>query len=59
MIEPRPNRATLTRAKAAETLADEARAGRLERDAVAAALKAVGSPPAKSSGPAGLSDREA
>lgn len=58
MTEPRPHREGLSQSQAAETLTGEARAGRLDTEAVTAVLKAVGhrSPPIDR--PAGLTDRE-
>ncbi|HEX7297929.1 MAG TPA: HD domain-containing phosphohydrolase [Solirubrobacteraceae bacterium] len=45
MTEPRPHRAALEPARAAEGLRDEARAGRLDGDAVACVLVAAGEAP--------------
>jgi HD-GYP domain-containing protein (c-di-GMP phosphodiesterase class II) len=59
MTEPRPHRAPLSAERAAETLADEARAGRLDTDAVAAVLEAAGHAAPRIARPAGLTDREA
>ena len=59
MTEPRPHRAALAAESAAMTLADEARAGRLDPDAVAAALDAAGQQVPRIERPSGLTDREA
>jgi HD-GYP domain-containing protein (c-di-GMP phosphodiesterase class II) len=59
MREPRPHRFTLPAAAAAATLGDEARAGRLDADAVAAVLEASGQPVPALPRPAGLTEREA
>ena len=59
MTEPRPHRKALSPGQAAETLSQEARAGRLDRDAVAAVLEAAGQPVPRIERPAGLTDREA
>jgi len=58
--EPRPHRAALSPDAAGALLAAEVRAGRLERDAVAAVLGAAGqpAPPLPGARPAGLSERE-
>lgn len=60
MTEPRPHRAALRAEQAADTLSAEARAGRLDRDAVAAVLGAAGhaQPSTPRNNPAGLTDRE-
>jgi HD-GYP domain-containing protein (c-di-GMP phosphodiesterase class II) len=59
MTEPRPHREPLAPEGAAATLADEARAGRLDPDAVAAVVEAAGqrAPPIERA--AGLTEREA
>jgi HD-GYP domain-containing protein (c-di-GMP phosphodiesterase class II) len=59
--EDRPHRPALDDDAAARVLAEEARAGRLDMDAVAAVLAAAGARPPKLRGelPAGLSEREA
>jgi DNA-binding NarL/FixJ family response regulator len=59
MTEPRPHRPPLSPDRAVEQLADDARAGRLDPDAVTAVLAAAGqhSPPIPR--PAGLTEREA
>lgn len=59
MTEPRPHRPAHTPAQAATAVAAEARAGRLDGDAVAAVLEAAGhaAPPVER--PAGLTEREA
>jgi HD-GYP domain-containing protein (c-di-GMP phosphodiesterase class II) len=59
MTEPRPHRAALPVDAAAERLATEARAGRLDGVAVAAVLEAAGRPPPRTTRPAGLTAREA
>ena len=60
MTEARPYRAALPAERAAETVRAEARAGRLDRDAVEAVLAAAGQPaePVRRAHPAGLTDRE-
>src|SRR5262245_4759771 len=61
MTEPRPHRAALTAEQAAEAVRAEARAGRLDRDAVEAVLAAAGQPaaaPERRTHAAGLTDRE-
>jgi len=59
MTEPRPHRDPLPSARAAEVLAEEAGAGRLDPDAVAAVLEAAGQRAPRLKRPAGLTDREA
>jgi HD-GYP domain-containing protein (c-di-GMP phosphodiesterase class II) len=59
MIEPRPHRGPLPPERAAQTLADEAGAGRLDSDAVTAVVEAAGYAPPRLERPAGLSEREA
>ena len=59
MTEPRPHRAPLAPEKAAEALAREAGAGRLDPDAVAAVVEAAGQRAPPLERPAGLTDREA
>ncbi|MDP8930455.1 MAG: HD domain-containing protein [Actinomycetota bacterium] len=59
MTEPRPHRAAHTPDQAAEALGAEARAGRLDPDAVSAVLEAAGQPVPRLERPAGLTDREA
>jgi HD-GYP domain-containing protein (c-di-GMP phosphodiesterase class II) len=59
MREPRPHRFALPAAAAAATLGDEARAGRLDADAVAAVLEVSGQPVPALPRPAGLTEREA
>ena len=59
MTEPRPHRAALPAARAALELQAEANAGRLDPDAVAAVIEAMGQPPPAVERPAGLTDREA
>jgi DNA-binding NarL/FixJ family response regulator len=59
MTEPRPYREPLPPEAAAETLADEAGAGRLDADAVAAVVEAAGQRAPPIERPAGLTEREA
>ena len=59
MTEPRPHRAPLSDDEAAAVLTHEARAGRLDADAVAAILKAAGRRPPRMERPGGLTEREA
>jgi HD-GYP domain-containing protein (c-di-GMP phosphodiesterase class II) len=59
MTEPRPHREALANERAAESLADEARAGRLDPDAVSAVIEAAGQHVPRLERPAGLSEREA
>ena len=59
MTEPRPHRQALPPGPAAETLGQEARAGRLDPDAVAAVLEAAGQRVPRIERPAGLTEREA
>src|SRR5215207_1560086 len=59
MTEPRPHREALSPQRAAETLGDEARSGRLDADAVTAVLEAAGHPAPRLKRPAGLTEREA
>jgi HD-GYP domain-containing protein (c-di-GMP phosphodiesterase class II) len=59
MTEPRPHRAAYSPAQAAETLGQEARAGRLDPDAVTAVLEAAGQRVPRIGRPAGLTEREA
>ncbi len=59
MTEPRPRRQALPPEQAARTLGQEASAGRLDPDAVAAVLKAAGQQVPRLERPAGLTDREA
>jgi len=58
MIEPRPHREPLTPERAAEVLGEEASAGRLDADAVAAVLEAAGQPAPTIQRPGGLTERE-
>ena len=61
MAQPRPHRAALAPEQAADVLAAEAHAGRLDPDAVAAVLETAGRPPSRlrhELRPGGLSDRE-
>ena len=59
MTEPRPHRSALAPERAAQTLAEEADAGRLDADAVAAVVEAAGHSPPRVERPAGLTEREA
>ena len=59
MTEPRPHRAPIAPARAAEILGQEAGAGRLDGDAVAAVVAAAGQRPPRIDRPAGLTEREA
>lgn len=58
MTEPRPHRAALTPAQAAERLGEEVRSGRLDPDAAGAVLAAAGQRVPRISRPGGLTDRE-
>ena len=57
--EPRPHRATMGAGQAADWLGSEARAGRLDADAVSAVLAAAGQPGVPVFRPARLTQREA
>jgi HD-GYP domain-containing protein (c-di-GMP phosphodiesterase class II) len=59
MTEPRPRRQALAPEQAATTLGQEASAGRLDPDAVAAVLEAAGQRVPRLARPAGLTEREA
>jgi HD-GYP domain-containing protein (c-di-GMP phosphodiesterase class II) len=59
MTEPRPHRDPLPPGRAAQILAEEASAGRLDPDAVAAVLQAAGQRAPRLERPAGLTEREA
>jgi HD-GYP domain-containing protein (c-di-GMP phosphodiesterase class II) len=59
MTEPRPHRERLEPERAAEVLADEATAGRLDPDAVTAVVEAAGQVAPRIERPAGLTEREA
>jgi HD-GYP domain-containing protein (c-di-GMP phosphodiesterase class II) len=59
MTEPRPHRPPLSPERAAETVTQEARAGRLDADSVAAVLEAAGQAIPRIERPAGLTEREA
>jgi HD-GYP domain-containing protein (c-di-GMP phosphodiesterase class II) len=59
MTEPRPHRDALPSERAAEGLAEEARAGRLDGDAVAAVLDTAGQRIPRIERPAWLTEREA
>ncbi|MEP6759838.1 MAG: HD domain-containing phosphohydrolase [Sporichthyaceae bacterium] len=59
MTEPRPHRDPCSPAQAADTLGTEARAGRLDADAVAVVLEAAGQQVPRFDRPAGLTEREA
>ncbi len=58
MTEPRPHRSALSRETAADALAEEARAGRLDPEGVAAVLEGGGHRPPSVPWPAGLTERE-
>ena len=58
MTEPRPHRPALSPGTAAELLTEEARAGRLDPEAVAAVLEGGGHGPTPVPWPAGLTERE-
>jgi HD-GYP domain-containing protein (c-di-GMP phosphodiesterase class II) len=59
LCEPRPHRAALGEAQAAESLQGDARIGRLDAQAVDAVLRCAGHrPPSRSGAPAGLTGRE-
>ena len=59
MTEPRPHRKAMPAAQAAETLADQCRAGCLDADLGAAVLETAGQPAGRIERPAGLTEREA
>ena len=59
MTEPRPHRAAMPPDQAAQTLGNEASAGRLDPDAVAAVVEAAGQRVPRIERPAGLTEREA
>ena len=59
MTEPRPHRSALSAEEAATILGEEARAGRLDADAVAAVLESAGQRVPRIERPAGLTEREA
>ena len=59
MTEHRPHRGPLSPGQAGDVLGQEARAGRLDADAVAAVLEAAGQPVPRVERPAGLTEREA
>jgi HD-GYP domain-containing protein (c-di-GMP phosphodiesterase class II) len=59
MTEPRPHRGPLPPERAAQTLAEEASAGRLDPDAVTAVIEAAGHAPPRLERPQGLTAREA
>lgn len=59
MTEPRPHREALTPERAAQKLAEEAGANRLDPDAVGAVVEAAGHVPPRLERPAGLTEREA
>ena len=58
MIEPRPHRPAFSPTDAAAVLGDEARAGRLDTDAVSAVIEASGQRVPRLRRPAGLTERE-
>jgi len=59
MTEPRPHREPIAPARAAGILAEQAGAGRLDADAVAAVVEAAGQQAPRIERPAGLTEREA
>jgi HD-GYP domain-containing protein (c-di-GMP phosphodiesterase class II) len=59
MTEPRPHREPLAGERATQVLVEEASAGRLDPDAVAAVLEAAGQRAPRLERPAGLTEREA
>ena len=59
MTAARPHRAALSPAGAAEAIAEEVKAGRLDAEAVAAVLATAGQPVPAFARPAGLTEREA
>ncbi len=59
MCEPRSHRDRLSPQQAAQAVADEASAGRLDADAVTAVIEAAGQPSPRLERPAGLTEREA
>ncbi len=59
MTEPRPYRTSIRPERAAAILSQEARAGRLDADAVTAVVEAAGQPAPRIERPAGLTEREA
>jgi HD-GYP domain-containing protein (c-di-GMP phosphodiesterase class II) len=59
MIEPRPHRERLAPERAAEILGEEARAGRLDADAVTAVVESAGQRAPRLERRAGLTEREA
>jgi HD-GYP domain-containing protein (c-di-GMP phosphodiesterase class II) len=58
MTEPRPHREAFPPERAAEVISEEARAGRLDADAVGAVLEAAGQQAPPIERPAGLTERE-
>lgn len=58
MTEPRPHRPPLAAEEAARLLMQEAQAGRLDADTVAAVVETAGHPKPRLERPAGLTDRE-
>jgi HD-GYP domain-containing protein (c-di-GMP phosphodiesterase class II) len=59
LTEPRPHRPARAADEAAEVLAEEARAGRLDADAVTAVVEAAGEKAPRLARPGGLTEREA
>jgi HD-GYP domain-containing protein (c-di-GMP phosphodiesterase class II) len=59
MTEPRPHRGPITAERAAQILGEEARAGRLDADAVTAVVESAGQRAPRLERPAGLTEREA
>jgi DNA-binding NarL/FixJ family response regulator len=59
MTEPRPHREPIAPERAAEILGEEARAGRVDADAVTAVVESAGQRAPRIERPAGLTEREA
>jgi HD-GYP domain-containing protein (c-di-GMP phosphodiesterase class II) len=59
ITEPRPHREPIAPERAAEILGEEARAGRLDADAVTAVIESAGQRAPRIERPAGLTEREA
>jgi HD-GYP domain-containing protein (c-di-GMP phosphodiesterase class II) len=59
MTEPRPHREPIAPQRAAKVLGEEARAGRLDADAVTAVVESAGQRAPRLERPAGLTEREA
>lgn len=58
LTEPRPHRAALSRAEAADVVVDQANAGLLDPTMVKAVVEAAGEPSPEVENPVGLTDRE-